>query len=200
MKVVLSLLALLASFSAAADTYVFEGESTTMGTGKLQYDAWPERLARKKGWGGIINAAVGSQTIEDLSNQYAEQVQPHRPKQGERAWLYVMIGIKDIGSGRTARQTFRDIGAYLSRAKQHGFTTVALTTWPNSERFGAAQLAQMAALRRMILAGGVADYCVDAAEAVGIPPAKGASALWLDPVHPSAEGYDRIAAYLGARF
>jgi lysophospholipase L1-like esterase len=171
---------------------VFEGESTTDGTGAAPGLDWPTQLKGLGDFDGLyFNQAVASQTIADLVTQYTAQVFPYRPLDSvTEAYLMVMIGIKDAGANRTAVQMFADVEAYIATAQADGFTTVLLTTNYNSS-YTAPQKAALADYNASIMSDSISDYVVDILPTVGEPDTQPLN--YADAVHQNATGYGIIA-------
>lgn len=181
---------------------VTEGESTTIGTSLWEYDAWPERLMQQSNWTGkglLINQAVGSQSVAEITAQYAQQIFPNRP-QGDvtKAWLIVMIGIKDARPGGTpppASTIMSAIESYLTTANNDGFTTVLLTT-NYSTTMTTDEKQCILDLNTLIMASTVPAYKVDTVAAIGQPDVF--PSRYTDSVHPNGTGFDLIAGAINA--
>jgi lysophospholipase L1-like esterase len=171
--------------SGTNNAFVFEGDSLSadglVGVG----NDWPTRLVALpllSGKGTKYNVATASETLANITSQYAAQVYPRRPAAngGAPAWLFVWIGANDVGS-MTPASYIASLESYWGTAKTDGFTVVAFTISPGN--YVQAQGLTRQDINRRIRLSSVPDYLVDVA---ALFPDKTDTALYSDGLHLTA--------------
>lgn len=187
-----------------ADTnIIFEGESTTCGINASVGNAWGEKLMLLPAWTGKgikFQHGQSSQTIEDITSQYTNDIYPNRPTGGiVTSYLFIDIGLKNIAADESAATIMGKINTYLDTANGDGFTTILLNKWPNGS-MTTDQKTQVTLLNGLIMASAKTLMNIDVATALGAPPASGSNTNFQDPVHQSNTGHALEAATIAAAF
>lgn len=181
--------------SGTGNAFVFEGDSitTTAGIPGAGND-WPSLLMAMpalSGKGTKYNVATASETLANITSQYASQVYPHRPTAnggdgGATPVLFVMIGANDMTS--VPATYIAALETYWQTAKTDGFIVVAYTITPGNYFTAGESVRQ--AVNAGIRRSSVWDYLVDAS---AVLPDQLDTSVYSDGLHPTLAG-NRVLA------
>lgn len=174
---------------------IVDGDSISSGHKLSSGQDWPSVLMSLPSFSGKglkYNFAQSNSRVSWLSDRYAENVYPLRPAGDTKVIVMVWAGTNDLLDGRSAPSVYTDLQTYWQTAKNDGFEVWAFTTIARGN-FSAAQNTEVAALNQLIREGGGWDRLIDIAT---VFTDASDTSLYLDGIHPSAQGSKRIAWFI----
>jgi lysophospholipase L1-like esterase len=176
---------------AIEDRWVFLGDSITAGSGETPWPTQLSTLHLPVGWTSDNYAVTSTTTTAHVAQWYDNT--PDYP-----TVVFVLGGVNDINTGRTAAQAFANLTYIYQSAQSVGVTVVALlnTPWENAAVWSAPEQVETDALNALIAASTDVDFVVDvytALEDPGNPDAMLAAFDSGDGLHPSEAGAAMIA-------
>jgi len=198
----------LSDFAQTGQFYVIAGDSLSdvswsdsqpeIGNGNV----WSELMlayAPFSGRGTAVQTAVQARKIANLASNYATEVYPYRPggasgpAVGKKSFLFVWIGINDIGS--TSLATMKSSWtSYVSTARSDGFTVVAFTILRKST-FDSSNDSDRVAFNEHIRSSANWDYLVDVAT---LFPSSADTTWVYDGTHLNAAANAWLARYVAS--
>lgn len=178
------------SISVASATWLFVGDSLTIGSGGVTN--WPTKLLADAPAGvRFTNRAASSNTSAQILAQWRAAGVPDR--------IFVLGGVNDIAVGTSAATAFASLSTIYSEASALGVNVVAMPTLPfgNAASWSAADQTQLELLEASIVADVNVDTIVNFYDLLGQPgtPEDLAAIYDIgDGVHPNEAGTTFMAA------
>lgn len=183
------------------DRVICDGDSITFGTGLTVATSYPSVLSAALDDGYVVtNFGVPSQTVADMSSDFATQIAPLSGNVWQRKILVAFGGSNDISiGGASAATLISRIQSYCNTATAAGYTVILCTILPRSN---AATPASFEADRQTVntwiranyltIAHGLADLAADSR--IGDAGDELDTTYYqADRVHPTAAGAAIIA-------
>jgi len=151
------------------------------GNEKSQYPWW---LMRSHPEWDVLNRGVNGERSDEIASRFERDVLAAEP-----CGVVIIAGVNDVYQGRDAKQVIERLGAMYERARAAGIAVVAGTIVP----FNTATPEQNARMQQINdwIRGGHAF--ADTRAAVAAPGHPDLLADSPDNLHPSPDGYRRVA-------
>lgn len=166
---------------ATDDRILAFGDSLTYGTGASPDESYPSRLAVLTGR-EVVNAGVPGEVSEQGLARLPDALDEHRPR-----LVILCLGGNDMLRRVAPDRIAANLRAMVRMARDRGAAVVLL------------------AVPKPALFAGTAAFYEEVADELDVPLEADVlrkvlfdNALKSDPIHPNAEGYDRIAQALAA--
>jgi hypothetical protein len=182
--------------TAFTSRLIFSGDSIIEGTGATFLKNMPNQLTGLPGTPEIFNFGVWGRSLSTESSSYSAQVAPLFTSAygAGKCILVIESGSNDLNVSAVSATTQEGaVSSYVTAAKATGFK-VGLATVTPATAFTVGEETERVAYNNWVMAGSSgADFTIDAATATNMsnPPD---TAYYVDGVHPTSIGYQRLAS------